>query len=80
MNNKPLTKDVLLDTMSLEEIEAHYKEAMATVINCAGAIVQSKEGGTSPNMFAVAGFITMNLPANVASCYQQTPKDCPDKA
>ncbi len=70
--SKPLSKDVMLDTMSMEEIEATYKDAMATVINCAGAIVQSKDGGTSPNMFAVMGFLSMNLPGHVQSCYQKT--------
>lgn len=64
--------------MSLADIEATYKEALATVINCAGAIVQANEGGASPNRFAVTGFIVMNLPASVQSCYEQVPVNCPD--
>ena len=71
MQNKPLDKDAMLDTMSIEEIHKVYADAMSTVISAAGAIVQSKDGGESPNMFAVAGFILMNLPEQVAPCYKK---------
>lgn len=81
MQNKPLTKDVMLDTMDKAAIEELFKEGLAQVINAAGALVQIQDGGTSPNMFAVSGLISMNLPKAIESAYVKVPVDptCPDK-
>ena len=68
MQNKPLTKDVMLDTMDQAAIEELFKEGMAQMINAAGAIVQINEG--EPKIFSVIGFISANLPEAVKSCYE----------
>lgn len=78
MQNKPLTKDIMLDTMDEAAIMQVLKESLEQAISAAGAIVQIKEG--KPSMFAVAGFISMNLPQGIASAYEKVPtkNDCPD--
>lgn len=75
--NKPLTKDVMLDTMDLAEIEEQYKQGIALAINAAGAIVEAKDG--KAKYFNVLGFISANLPGHVQSCFSPTAPcdDCP---
>jgi len=78
MQNKPLTKDVMLDTLDKAAIEQQFKEGLEQAINAAGALVQLKDGG-NPNMFAVAGLIFMNLPQGIQSAYERVetkPTDC----
>ncbi len=72
--NKPLTKDVMLDTMNLAQIEELYKEGIAQAINAAGAIVQTQDG--EAKFFNVLGFMSANLPGHIQSCF--TPKPCDD--
>lgn len=67
MQNKPLTKDVMLDTMDAAEIERLYKEGMAQAINAAGALVQLKDG--EAKFFNVMGFMAANLPGHIQSCF-----------
>lgn len=74
--NKPLTKDVMLDIMNLAQIEELYKEGIAQAINAAGAIVQTQDG--EAKFFNVLGFMSANLPGHIQSCFAPKPcDDCP---
>lgn len=78
MQNKPTDMHALADTATAAEIEALQKEAIATLINTTGAMIKQKNrargSAADPSPFEIAGFISMNLPEPIMTCFaQKTP-------
>lgn len=75
MQNKPTDMQTMVDTMSLTEVDALAKDAMAQLISATGAMIKLKNQerqvvAADPTPFEVIGWITANLSEPVFSCYK----------